>query len=77
MFRTFVNFKFKKKKIWLSVFYTGTDRKIQYWECYDGSLIRDLEGSTAAAVNSLDVSQDGSFFVTGSNDFLVKVCETF
>ena len=55
--------------------HTGTDRKIQYWECYDGSLIRDLEGSTAAAINSLDISQDGSFFVTGSNDFLVKVSE--
>ncbi|KAK3931198.1 Cilia- and flagella-associated protein 52 [Frankliniella fusca] len=51
----------------------GTDRKIQYWECYDGSLIRDLEGSTAAALNTLDISLDGSFFVTGSNDFLVKV----
>ncbi|KAJ1527986.1 hypothetical protein ONE63_007914 [Megalurothrips usitatus] len=51
----------------------GTDRKIQYWECYDGSLIRDLEGSTAAALNSLDICSDGSFFVTGSNDFLVKV----
>lgn len=52
---------------------TGTDRKISYWETYDGSLIRDIEGSTAAGLNTLDISADGQYIVSGGNDQMVKV----
>lgn len=55
------------------IFTSGTDRKIGYWECFDGSLIRDLEGSKAGAVNAMDLSPDGEYFVTGGDDKLLKV----
>ncbi|XP_058791457.1 cilia- and flagella-associated protein 52 [Phymastichus coffea] len=51
----------------------GTDRKITYWETLDGSLVRELEGSGAGALNSIDVSPDGKYFVTGGNDSVVKL----
>lgn len=51
----------------------GTDRKISYWEAADGSLIRELDASNTGAINALDVSSCGSFFVSGSEDKLVKV----
>ncbi|XP_014217506.1 cilia- and flagella-associated protein 52-like [Copidosoma floridanum] len=50
----------------------GTDRKIAYWETLDGSMIRELEGSGAGALNCIDVSPDGQYFVTGGNDGVVK-----
>ncbi|XP_043280984.1 cilia- and flagella-associated protein 52 [Venturia canescens] len=53
----------------------GTDRKIAYWETLDGSLIRELEGSSAGGLNCLDTSPDGRYFVTGSNDCIVKIWE--
>lgn len=52
---------------------TGTNRKISYWETYDGSLIRDVEGSPAAGLNAIDISPDGQYMVTGGNDQMVKV----
>ena len=50
----------------------GTDRKITYWETLDGSMIRELEGSGAGALNSIDISPDGQYFVTGGNDSVIK-----
>ena len=47
--------------------------KIGYWESFDGSLIRELEASQSDAINGLDISSDGSFFVIGGNDKLIKV----
>ena len=52
---------------------TGTDRKIGYWETYDASMIRFLEGSLSGSVNSLDVSKNGRYFVSGGDDKLLKV----
>ncbi|XP_018423807.1 PREDICTED: cilia- and flagella-associated protein 52 [Nanorana parkeri] len=52
---------------------SGTDRKIGYWEVFDGSAIRDLEGSMSGAINGMDISDSGSHFVTGGDDKLVKV----
>lgn len=49
----------------------GTDRKIGYWETYDGSQIRELEGSQTGSINGMDLYQ--SLFVTGSSDKLVKL----
>jgi len=51
----------------------GTDRKIGYWETYDGSLIRELDGTKSGAINGMDVSPDGNYFVTGGEDKLLKV----
>lgn len=38
----------------------GTNRCIGYWESLDGSLIREIEGSSASSLNSLDVTSTGS-----------------
>ncbi|XP_074647613.1 cilia- and flagella-associated protein 52-like [Tubulanus polymorphus] len=51
----------------------GTDRKIGYWECHDGSKIRELDGSKSGAINGMDLSADGTRFVTGGDDNLLKV----
>jgi WD40 repeat protein len=51
----------------------GTDRKVSYWEAYDGSLIREIEASQSDAINGLDITQDGKYFVIGGSDKLVKV----
>ncbi|KAM4603483.1 cilia- and flagella-associated protein 52 [Polymixia lowei] len=52
---------------------SGTDRKIGYWEVYDGSAIRELEGSLSGPINGMHIAQDGRHFVTGGDDKLVKV----
>ncbi|KAL4240132.1 Cilia- and flagella-associated protein 52 [Mactra antiquata] len=52
---------------------SGTDRKLGYWEAFDGSLTRDLEGSKTGSVNAMDISPDGEYFVTGGDDKLLKV----
>ncbi|XP_064180207.1 cilia- and flagella-associated protein 52 [Anguilla rostrata] len=52
---------------------SGTDRKIGYWEVYDGSPIRELEGSLSGSINGMHISPDGNHFVTGGDEKLVKV----
>ncbi|XP_041790179.1 cilia- and flagella-associated protein 52 [Chelmon rostratus] len=52
---------------------SGTDRKISYWDVYDGSAIRELEGSQSGAINGMHISEDGRHFVTGGEDKLLKV----
>ncbi|XP_061477831.1 cilia- and flagella-associated protein 52 isoform X2 [Rhineura floridana] len=52
---------------------SGTDRKIGYWEVFDGSPIRDLEGSLSGSINGMDITSDGVYFVIGGDDHLVKV----
>ncbi|KAF6779134.1 hypothetical protein AHF37_01666 [Paragonimus kellicotti] len=52
---------------------SGTDRKIGYWEVYDGSLIRQLDGSRSGSVNGMDITEDGKTFVTSGDDKIVKV----
>jgi len=51
----------------------GTDRKISYWDAYDGQEIRVLDGSDTDALNSVDISQDGQVVVSGAADKLVKL----
>ncbi|XP_034936102.1 cilia- and flagella-associated protein 52 [Chelonus insularis] len=53
----------------------GTDRKIAYWETLDGSIVREVEGSTIGAINCLDIHPDGQYFITGGNDCLIKFWE--
>ena len=52
---------------------TGTDRKVSWWEAFDGSAIRVVDGSETAEINALDVSADGTQVVTGGGDKDVKV----
>jgi WD40 repeat protein len=56
---------------------SGTDRKVGYWEAFDGSLIRELEASQSDTINGLDISSNGKYFVIGGSDKLVKVCTFF
>ena len=51
----------------------GTDRKIAYWETFDGSQIRELDGSKSGSIEGLDISSDGIYLVTGGADKLIKV----
>ncbi|KOC68786.1 WD repeat-containing protein 16 [Habropoda laboriosa] len=53
----------------------GTDRKIAYWETLDGSMVREVEGSTNSTLNAISISQDGRYFLTGSDDCIVKLWE--
>lgn len=53
---------------------SGTDRKVGYWETYDGSQIRELDGSKSDSINGMDIF--GKHFVTGGGDKLIKVCFT-
>lgn len=32
---------------------------------YDGSAIRELDGSLSGAINGIDICEDGKYFVTG------------
>jgi len=52
---------------------SGTDRKITYWDTFDGQAIRVLDGSATAELATLDVAKSGSHFITGSGDNTVKL----
>ncbi|XP_054078022.1 cilia- and flagella-associated protein 52 [Rissa tridactyla] len=52
---------------------SGTDRKVAYWEVFDGSPIREVEGSVSGTINGMDITSDGVHFVTGGDDHLVKL----
>ena len=51
----------------------GTDRKIGYWDTFDGSQIRELDGSKTGSIDGMDITECGSYFVTGGSDKVVKV----
>lgn len=52
---------------------SGTDRSISYWEVYDGSLVREKEGSKVGPVNCLAINSTGDYFVSSGNDCIVKL----
>jgi WD40 repeat protein len=37
----------------------GSDRKITYWDCFDGQAIRMLDGSDSGEINALDITREG------------------
>lgn len=52
----------------------GTDRKIGYWEVFDGSLIREIQASPSGAINGLAIAPiSGEHYVTGGADKLIRV----
>ncbi|KAJ3332214.1 Cilia- and flagella-associated protein 52, partial [Kappamyces sp. JEL0680] len=52
---------------------SGTDRKVAYWEAFDGSVIRELQASQSDTINGLDITPNGKYFVIGGSDKIVKV----
>eukprot|EP00906_Rhabdomonas_costata_P028803 RCo040722 len=52
---------------------TGSDRKITYWDSYECSAIRELEGTKSGEINTLCISPSGSTFVSGGMDKILKV----
>ena len=52
---------------------SGTDRSIRYWEVYDGSMVREIEGSKFGPVNCLAINSTGDYFVSSGNDCIVKL----
>jgi WD40 repeat protein len=52
---------------------SGTDRKVAYWEAFDGSLIREIQASQSDTINGLDITKDGDKFAVGGSDKIVKV----
>jgi len=52
---------------------TGSDRKVAYWDTFDGQAIRVLEGSDEGELTTLAISQSGSHYVSGGEERLVKL----
>lgn len=55
---------------WLT---TGSDRKIAYWQTFDGQAIRVLEGSDEGELTTLSISKSGSHYVSGGEERLLKL----
>ena len=51
----------------------GSDRKITYWDCYDGQAIRMLDGSDSGELNALAIFSAGEHFISSGNDKIVKL----
>mmetsp|Transcript_34261 Transcript_34261/g.80051 ORF Transcript_34261/g.80051 Transcript_34261/m.80051 type:complete len:616 (-) Transcript_34261:179-2026(-) len=52
---------------------TGSDRKVAYWDTFDGQAIRVLEGSEEGELTTLSITRSGSHFVTGGEERLLKL----
>lgn len=51
----------------------GSDRKVSYWDTYDGQQIRTFEGSEDGETSTLAITKEGEHFVSGGEDACVKV----
>ena len=51
----------------------GSDRKITYWDCYDGQAIRMLDGSDSGELNALAIFGQGEHFISSGNDKVIKL----
>merc|ERR1712151_1024950 len=51
----------------------GSDRKVAYWDTFDGQAIRVLEGSDEGELTTLSISKSGSHYVSGGEERLVKL----
>ncbi len=50
----------------------GTNHKITYWDAVDGTAIREIDGGDDF-MNCVDIDPSGEFYVTGSDDKLLKI----
>lgn len=51
----------------------GSDRKVTYWDCFDGQAIRMLDGSETGELNAIAITEQGEHFVSGGEDKMVKL----
>lgn len=51
----------------------GSDRKIAFWDTFDGEAIRIIDGSDSDQLNSVCTDRDGEVLITAGSDKLVKV----
>lgn len=51
----------------------GSDRRVTYFDSFDGEAIRVLEEASDAELLAMDIEQSGTVFVTGGRDGLLKV----
>jgi len=52
---------------------TGSNRKVTYWDCFDGQAIRMLDGSKDGEINALAITNEGEHYVSGGEDKQVKI----
>ena len=52
---------------------TGSNRNISYWDKMDAQAIRMLVGSNDGEINSLDIFNNGEYFLSGGEDKKLKV----
>jgi len=52
---------------------TGSDRKVAYWDTFDGQAIRVLEASEEGELCTLSMSKSGSHYVTAGAERLLKL----
>lgn len=52
---------------------TGSDRKVTYWDCFDGQAIRMLDGSATGELNALAITNAGEHFISAGEDKIVKL----
>jgi len=52
---------------------TGSDRKVAYWDTFDGQAIRVLEASEEGELCTLSISKSGSHYVSGGEERLLKL----
>lgn len=46
---------------------------MMYWDAFEGSAIRELEGSSSEQVSTLAIDSDGEAIASGGGDKLVKL----
>lgn len=51
----------------------GSDRRVTYFDAFDGEAIRVLEEAAEAEMLAMDIEHSGTLFVTGGRDGLLKV----
>merc|ERR1711953_947361 len=54
---------------------TGSDRKVAYWDTFDGQAIRVLEASDEGELTTISISKSGSHYVCGGEERLIKLWE--
>ena len=52
---------------------TGSDKKISYWDNFDGQTIRSIDGAEEGEVNCLAMQSEGLYFGSGGDDKLIRV----
>lgn len=57
----------------VQVLTAGSDKSISYWEVYDGTQVREIQGSKTGPVNFIDIDTTGTHFVSCGDDQVVRL----